>query len=192
MEENTKTFFGNKKPGQYARKPYRVDAAALESKGFGLIRYDRHESYAKAYTLEGRVFIGTVNPVTGDRTVNKAGAFASAKDIDLLREAWNRLSEDVLGPRPERKEAGESAVILHAPETRKDEGSAMPPLDKGHYSYQDLTLGDDTALTPKIMTANEVKATLGNADSWKTVTGSSKSDTSVWSVAADAAAKEGK
>lgn len=189
MEENTKTFFG-KKPGQYARKPYRVNAAALEAKGFKTIRYDRHESYAKAYTLEGRVFIGTVNPVTGDRTVNKAGAFASAKDIDLLREAWDRLSEDVLGPRPEKK-PGESAVILHAPDIGKDEGAAMPPLDKGHYSYQDLTLGDGAVLTPKIMTADEVKEALGANDTWKTVTGANKSDTTVWSVAADAAAKKG-
>lgn len=189
MEENSKPFF--KKPGQYARKPYRVDAAALESKGFKTIRYDRHESYAKAYTLEGRVFIGSVNPVTGDRAVNKAGAFASAKDIDLLRAAWDMLSEDVLGPRPEKKEAaGESGAVLHAPDIGKDEGSAMP-LSEGHYSYQDLTLGDGAALTPKIMTADEVKEAIGANDTWKTVTGSSKSDTSVWSVAADAAVKKG-
>lgn len=188
MEENSKPFF--KKPGQYARKPYRVDAAALESKGFKTIRYDRHESYAKAYTLEGRVFIGSVNPVTGDRAINKAGAFASAKDIDLLREAWDMLSEDVLGPRPEKKDPGESAVILHAPDTGKGEGAAMP-LHEGHYSYQDLTLGDGAVLTPKIMTADEVKEAFGASDTWKTVTGSSKSDTSVWSVAADAAVKKG-
>lgn len=188
MEENSKPFF--KKPGQYARKPYRVDAAALESKGFKTIRYDRHESYAKAYTLEGRVFIGSVNPVTGDRAINKAGAFASAKDIDLLREAWDMLSEDVLGPRPEKKDPGESAVILHAPDTGKGEGAAIP-LHEDHYSYQDLTLGDGAVLTPKIMTADEAKEAFGASDTWKTVTGSSKSDTSVWSVAADAAVKKG-
>lgn len=166
MEENSKPFF--KKPGQCARKPYRVDAAALESKGFKTIRYDRHESYAKAYALEGRVFIGSVNPVTGDRAVNKAGSFASAKDIDLLREAWDMLSEDVLGPRPERKEAGESAVILHAPDIGKDGGSATAPLDGGHYSYQDLTLGDGADFAPKTMTADEVKEALGASGSWKT------------------------
>lgn len=188
MEENTKTFF--KKPGQCARKPYRVDAAALESKGFKTIRYDRHESYAKAYTLEGRVFIGSVNPVTGDRGVSKAGAFASVKDIDLLRQAWDQLSEDVLGPRPEKRETGESGAVLHAPDIKKDEGSATP-LGEGHYSYQDLTLGNDAVLAPKTMTADEVKKALGASDSWKTVAGSSKNDTTVWSVAADAAQKKG-
>lgn len=96
MEEK-KSF--EKKP--FAKKPYRVDAKALESKGFEMIRYDRHESYAKTYRIDGRAFIGTVNPVTGDRTISKAGPFASAKDIDSLRAAWDQLSADVLGPRPE-------------------------------------------------------------------------------------------
>ena len=96
MEEK-KSF--EKKP--FAKKPYRVDAKALESKGFEMIRYDRHESYAKTYRIDGRAFIGTINPVTGDRTISKAGPFASAKDIDSLRAAWDQLSADVLGPRPE-------------------------------------------------------------------------------------------
>lgn len=98
MEENTKTFF--KKPS-FGRKPYRVDAKALESKGFEMIRYDRHESYAKTYRIDSRTFIGTVNPVTGDRTISKAGPFASVKDMEDLRVAWDQLSADVLGPRPE-------------------------------------------------------------------------------------------
>lgn len=95
MEEK-KSF--TKKP--FAKKPYRVDAKALESKGFKMIRYDRHESYAKIYHIDGRAFIGTVNPVTGDRTISKAGPFASVKDMEDLRVAWDQLSEDVLGPRP--------------------------------------------------------------------------------------------
>lgn len=65
-----------------------------------MIRYDRHESYAKIYRIDGRAFIGAVNPVTGDRTISKAGPFASVKDIEDLRVAWDQLSEDVLGPRP--------------------------------------------------------------------------------------------
>lgn len=84
----------------FAKKPYRVDAKALESKGFEVIRYDRHEAYAKIYRVDGRSFIGTVNPVTGDRTISKAGPFASVKDMEELRAAWDQLSEDVLGPRP--------------------------------------------------------------------------------------------
>lgn len=188
MEENSKTSF--RKPGQSARKPYRVDAAALESKGFKTIRYDRHESYAKAYALEGRVFIGSVNPVTGDRGISKAGAFASAKDIDLLREAWDMLSEDVLGPRPEKKDRGESAVILHAPDAKKDE-AASAPYGGERYSYQDLTLGDGAAIAPKIMTADEVKKALGTSDAWKAVAGANKDDTAIWHVAADAASKKG-
>ena len=84
----------------FAKKPYRVDAKVLESKGFEMIRYDRHESYAKTYRIEGRAFIGAVNPVTGDRTISKAGPFASVKDMECLRAAWDQLSEDVLGPRP--------------------------------------------------------------------------------------------
>ena len=95
MEEK-KSF--TKKP--FAKKPYRVDAKALESKGFKVIRYDRHESYAKIYRINGRAFIGSVNPVTGDRTISKAGPFASVKDMEDLRVAWDQLSEDVLGPRP--------------------------------------------------------------------------------------------
>lgn len=95
MEEK-KSFI--KKP--FAKKPYKVDAKALESKGFEMIRYDRHESYAKIYRIDGRAFIGTVNPVTGDRTISKAGPFASVKDMEDLRVAWDQLSEDVLGPRP--------------------------------------------------------------------------------------------
>ena len=71
----------------FAKKPYRVDAKALESKGFEMIRYDRHESYAKTYRIDGRAFIGTVNPVTGDRTISKAGPFASVKDMEDLRVA---------------------------------------------------------------------------------------------------------
>lgn len=167
MEENSKTFFGSKKPGRGARRPYRVDAAALESKGFRTIRYDRHESYAKAYALEGRVFVGTVNPVTGDRTVNKAGAFASAKDIDLLREAWDRLAGDVLGPRPERKGPGESAAILRAPGI----------VDGGRYSYQDLTPGDGAVQAPRAMTADEVREALGANGAWEATAGPSDGGT---------------
>lgn len=110
MEENIKmTTF--RKPGQSARRPYRVDAAALESKGFEMIRYDRHESYAKIYRIDGRAFIGTVNPVTGDRTISKAGPFASVKDMEDLRVAWDQLSEDVLGPRPVASITQDAAVM---------------------------------------------------------------------------------
>ena len=98
-----------KKP--FAKKPYRVDAKALESKGFEMIRYDRHESYAKIYRIARRAFIGTVNPVTGDRTVSKAGPFASVKDMEDLRAAWDRLSEDVLGPRPAASDPQEAAAM---------------------------------------------------------------------------------
>lgn len=95
----------------FAKKPYRVDAKALESKGFELIRYDRHEAYAKIYRIEGRAFIGTVNPVTGDRTISKAGPFASMKDMEDLRVAWDLLSEDVLGPRPTALNSQDSTVM---------------------------------------------------------------------------------
>ena len=106
MEEN-KNF--TKKP--FAKKPYRVDAKALESKGFKMIRYDRHESYAKIYRIDGRAFIGAVNPVTGDRTISKAGPFASVKDMEDLRVAWDQLSEDVLGPRPTAPNPQDAEVI---------------------------------------------------------------------------------
>lgn len=149
QDMESKPFFG--KPGQRARRPYRVDAAALESKGFKTIRYDRHEAYAKEYALEGRVFVGAVNPVTGDRSVIKEGAFASVKDIDLLREAWDALSEDVLGPRPEK-----------APE----EAPAAKPLPEGTYSYSDLTSTNGAPVEPAILTADEVKAALGASGSW--------------------------
>ena len=112
MEEK-KSF--EKKP--FAKKPYRVDAKALESKGFEMIRYDRHESYAKTYRIDGRAFIGTVNPVTGDRTVSKAGPFASVKDMEDLRAAWDQLSADVLGPRPEAADRA-SAEATATPERR--------------------------------------------------------------------------
>lgn len=105
MEEKSFT----KKP--FAKKPYRVDAKALESKGFEMIRYDRHESYAKTYRIDGRAFVGTVNPVTGDRTISKAGPFASVKDMEDLRVAWDQLSADVLGPRPTASNSQDSAVV---------------------------------------------------------------------------------
>ena len=113
MEEK-KSF--TKKP--FAKKPYRVDAKALESKGFEMIRYDRHESYAKIYRIDGRAFIGTVNPVTGDRTISKAGPFASVKDMEDLRVAWDQLSEDVLGPRPtvhDTQDAAPATLVAPAP-----------------------------------------------------------------------------
>lgn len=151
MEEKSFT----KKP--FAKKPYRVDAKALESKGFEMIRYDRHESYAKEYALEGRVFVGAVNPVTGDRSVIKEGAFASAKDIDLLREAWDALSADVLGPRPEKAPA-----------------PAAKPLPEGTYSYSDLTSTNGAPAEPAILTADEVEAALGASGTWaETVSASS-------------------
>lgn len=105
MEEKSFT----KKP--FAKKPYRVDAKALESKGFEMIRCDRHESYAKTYRIDGRAFIGTVNPVTGDRTISKAGPFASVKDMEDLRVAWDQLSADVLGPRPTASNSQDPTTI---------------------------------------------------------------------------------
>lgn len=113
MEEK-KSFI--KKP--FAKKPYKVDAKALESKGFEMIRYDRHESYAKTYRIDGRAFVGTVNPVTGDRTISKAGPFASVKDMEDLRVAWDQLSEDVLGPRPtvyDTQDAAPATLTAPAP-----------------------------------------------------------------------------
>ena len=151
MEENIKmTKF--RKPGQSARRPYRVDAAALESKGFEMIRYDRHESYAKIYRIDGRAFIGTVNPVTGDRTISKAGPFASVKDMEDLRVAWDQLSEDVLGPRPVAPVTQDAAVMenyVTAPATITTPVSLNGPLpiDSGvKYDVHDLT-GDAAAIT---------------------------------------------
>ena len=143
MEENIKmTTF--RKPGQSARRPYRVDAAALESKGFEMIRYDRHESYAKIYRIDGRAFIGTVNPVTGDRTISKAGPFASVKDMEDLRVAWDQLSEDVLGPRPA---AMENYVTEPATITTPVSINGPLPIDSGvKYDVHDLT-GDAAAIT---------------------------------------------
>ena len=145
MEENIKmTTF--RKPGQSARRPYRVDAAALESKGFEMIRYDRHESYAKIYRIDGRAFIGTVNPVTGDRTISKAGPFASVKDMEDLRVAWDQLSEDVLGPRPAASITQDAAVMenyITAPAI----GNNSLTIDNGvKYDVHDLT-GDAAAIT---------------------------------------------
>ena len=143
MEENIKmTTF--RKPGQSARRPYRVDAAALESKGFEMIRYDRHESYAKIYRIDGRAFIGTVNPVTGDRTISKAGPFASVKDMEDLRVAWDQLSEDVLGPRPA---AMENYVTEPATITTPAISNSSLQIDNGvKYDVHDLT-GDAAAIT---------------------------------------------
>ena len=143
MEENIKmTTF--RKPGQSARRPYRVDAAALESKGFEMIRYDRHESYAKIYRIDGRAFIGTVNPVTGDRTISKAGPFASVKDMEDLRVAWDRLSEDVLGPRPA---VMENYVTAPATITTPVSLNGPLPIDSGvKYDVHDLT-EDAAAIT---------------------------------------------
>ena len=138
-----------KKP--FAKKPYRVDAKALESKGFEMIRYDRHESYAKTYRIDGRAFIGTVNPVTGDRTVSKAGPFASVKDMEDLRAAWDRLSEDVLGPRPAASDPQDAAAmgncaaapaVLTAP-APGDGSSAISGV--AAYDVHDLT-GDAAAI----------------------------------------------
>lgn len=151
MEENIKmkTF---RKPGQSARRPYRVDAAALESKGFEMIRYDRHESYAKIYRIDGRVFIGTVNPVTGDRTISKAGPFASVKDMEDLRVAWDQLSEDVLGPRPAAPVTQDAAVMencITAPSTVTTPAIVDRSLtinDCVKYDVHDLT-GDTAAVT---------------------------------------------
>ena len=143
MEENIKmTTF--RKPGQSARRPYRVDAAALESKGFEMIRYDRHESYAKIYRIDGRAFIGTVNPVTGDRTISKAGPFASVKDMEDLRVAWDQLSEDVLGPRPA---VMENYVTEPATITTPVSLNGPLPIDSGvKYDVHDLT-EDAAAIT---------------------------------------------
>ena len=143
MEENIKmTTF--RKPGQSARRPYRVDAAALESKGFEMIRYDRHESYAKIYRIDGRAFIGTVNPVTGDRTISKVGPFASVKDMEDLRVAWDRLSEDVLGPRPA---VMENYVTAPATITTPVSLNGPLPIDSGvKYDVHDLT-EDAAAIT---------------------------------------------
>ena len=151
MEENIKmTAF--RKPGQSARRPYRVDAAALESKGFEMIRYDRHESYAKTYRIDGRAFIGTVNPVTGDRTISKAGPFASVKDMEDLRVAWDQLSEDVLGPRPVASVTQDAAVMenyITAPATIATPAisNSFLPIDNGvKYDVHDLT-GDAATIT---------------------------------------------
>ena len=151
MEENIKmTTF--RKPGQSARRPYRVDAAALESKGFEMIRYDRHESYAKIYRIDGRAFIGTVNPVTGDRTISKAGPFASVKDMEDLRVAWDQLSEDVLGPRPAAPVTQDAAVMenyVTAPATITTPAivdSSLTINDCVKYDVHDLT-GDTAAVT---------------------------------------------
>ena len=143
MEENIKmTTF--RKPGQSARRPYRVDAAALESKGFEMIRYDRHESYAKIYRIDGRAFTGTVNPVTGDRTISKVGPFASVKDMEDLRVAWDQLSEDVLGPRPA---AMENYVTEPATITTPVSLNGPLPIDSGvKYDVHDLT-EDAAAIT---------------------------------------------
>lgn len=139
MEEK-KSF--TKKP--FAKKPYRVDAKALESKGFEMIRYDRHESYAKIYRIDGRAFIGTVNPVTGDRTISKAGPFASVKDMEDLRVAWDQLSEDVLGPRPA---AMENYVTEPATITTPVSLNGPLPIDSGvKYDVHDLT-EDAAAIT---------------------------------------------
>lgn len=139
-----------KKP--FAKKPYRVDAKALESKGFEMIRYDRHESYAKIYRIDGRAFIGTVNPVTGDRTVSKAGPFASVKDMEDLRAAWDRLSEDVLGPRPAASDPQDAAAMgncsaAQAALTAPAPGDGSLTINGGAaYDVHDLT-GDAGAIT---------------------------------------------
>ena len=145
MEENIKmTAF--RKPGQSARRPYRVDAAALESKGFEMIRYDRHESYAKIYRIDGRAFIGTVNPVTGDRTISKAGPFASVKDMEDLRVAWDQLSEDVLGPRPAASITQDAAVMENYITAPAIGNNSLTINDCVKYDVHDLT-GDAAAIT---------------------------------------------
>lgn len=193
MEENNHF----RKP-TFGRKPYRVDAKALESKGFELIRYDRHESYAKTYALEGRLFVGSVNPVTGDRTISKVGPFASVKDADLLRQAWDALSEDVLGPRPEKAEPESYGAVLHAPEAPKAEEMKTSLFDASRYIYEDLTLGNGAVVTPKIVTREEAaemaKAAQnapGATTTWNTVIGANKDDTSIWSAAGAHLAQEG-
>ena len=145
MEENIKmTTF--RKPGQSARRPYRVNAAALESKGFEMIRYDRHESYAKIYRIDGRAFIGTVNPVTGDRTISKAGPFASVKDMEDLRVAWDQLSEDVLGPRPAASITQDAAVMENYITAPAIGNNSLTINDCVKYDVHDLT-GDAAAIT---------------------------------------------
>ena len=145
MEENIKmTAF--RKPGQSARRPYRVDAAALESKGFEMIRYDRHESYAKIYRIDGRAFIGTVNPVTGDRTISKAGPFASVKDMEDLRVAWDQLSEDVLGPRPAASITQDAAVMENYITAPAIGNNSLTINDCVKYDVHDLT-GDAATIT---------------------------------------------
>lgn len=143
MEEK-KSF--TKKP--FAKKPYRVDAKALESKGFEMIRYDRHESYAKVYRIDGRAFIGTVNPVTGDRTISKAGPFASVKDMEDLRVAWDQLSEDVLGPRPAASVTQDAAGMeyyITAPAIGNN-SLTINDCDCVKYDVHDLT-GDAATIT---------------------------------------------
>ena len=136
----------------FAKKPYRIDAKALESKGFEMIRYDRHESYAKIYRIDGRAFIGTVNPVTGDRTISKAGPFASVKDMKGLRVAWDQLSEDVLGPRPTASNPQDAAVMENhatAPEvlTAPAPGNESLAINGGKtYDVHDLA-GDADAIS---------------------------------------------
>lgn len=148
MEEKSFT----KKP--FAKKPYRVDAKALESKGFEMIRYDRHESYAKTYRIEGRAFIGTVNPVTGDRTISKAGPFASVKDMECLRAAWDQLSEDVLGPRPTAFDPQDAAVmenhtVTPAVLTAPAPGDGALAINDGKlYDVHDLTGNVDAITCP--------------------------------------------
>lgn len=138
MEENIKmTAF--RKPGKSARRPYRVDAKALESKGFEMIRYDRHESYAKIYRIDGRAFIGTVNPVTGDRTISKAGPFASVKDMEDLRVAWDQLSEDVLGPRPAASITQDAAVMENYITAPAIGNNSLTINDCVKYDVHDLT-----------------------------------------------------
>lgn len=145
MEENIKmTTF--RKPGQSARRPYRVDAAALESKGFEMIRYDRHEAYAKIYRIDGRAFIGTVNPVTGDRTISKAGSFASVKDMEDLRVAWDQLSEDVLGPRPAASITQDAAAMENYITAPAIGNNSLPINDCVKYDVHDLT-GDAATIT---------------------------------------------
>lgn len=145
MEENIKmTAF--RKPGQSARRPYRVDAAALESKGFEMIRYDRHEAYAKIYRIDGRAFIGTVNPVTGDRTISKAGPFASVKDMEDLRVAWDQLSEDVLGPRPAASITQDAAVMENYITAPAIGNNSLAINDCVKYDVHDLT-GDAATIT---------------------------------------------
>lgn len=151
-KERNNNRHNNSNANGRARKPYRVDAKALESKGFEMIRYDRHESYAKTYRVDGRAFIGTVNPVTGDRTISKAGPFASVKDMEDLRVAWDQLSEDVLGPRPAASNPQDAAVMENyatepAVLTAPAPGDGSLTIDNGvTYDVHDLT-GDAAAIT---------------------------------------------